>query len=93
MHWRRVEAKVLARRGESERAEGLAREAVSLIEATDMLDEQGDALVDLAVVLERAGERGEAAARLRDACDRYARKENLLALERARAKLATLSPA
>ena len=91
VHWRRVEAKVLARRGETERGEALAREAVSLLERTDMLDEQADALLDLARVLDLAGRRDETTAVLADAIDRYERKQNLMMSGRAGGWLHELS--
>ena len=53
--WRGVQARVLARRGRLEAAEELAREAVSLAEQTDFLVYRGDALVDLAHILQDAG--------------------------------------
>ena len=53
MLWRGVQARVLARRGQLDDAEALAREAVSLAEQTDFLVYRGDALVDLAYILQR----------------------------------------
>jgi len=91
MHWRRAAAKVLASRGESERAEALAREALALTEPTDMLDAQGDAWFDLGHVLELAGKPDEAAAALEEASSRFERKENLLMLGRTRERLAALT--
>jgi tetratricopeptide (TPR) repeat protein len=91
MHGLRVEAKVLASRGESERAEALAREAVDLAEPTDMLDVQGDAWFDLALVLELGGKRVEAASAIREAVDRFEQKENLLMAGTAKAWLDELT--
>ena len=82
---------MLARRGETERGEALAREAVSLLERTDMLDEQADALLDLARVLDLAGRRDETTAVLADAIDRYERKQNLMMSGRAGGWLHELS--
>jgi class 3 adenylate cyclase/tetratricopeptide (TPR) repeat protein len=90
-HWRRVEAKVLVRRGEFERAEELAREAVALCETTDMLDAQADAWVDLAVVHREAGRAEEAASALGEAKKRYEAKENLLMVGRVNVWLDELS--
>jgi ATP/maltotriose-dependent transcriptional regulator MalT len=56
MLWRQVRGKVLARRGELEEGERLAREAVALAEETDMLNAHADALIDLARVLALAGQ-------------------------------------
>jgi tetratricopeptide (TPR) repeat protein len=75
--WRRVDALVLASRGEYQEAERLAREAVAIIERTDGLRWQGDALCDLAEVLQRAGRSQDAATSLQQALDRYERKRNL----------------
>ena len=63
MLWRQVRAKVLARRGESDEAERLAREAVGVAEATDFLDPQGDVYADLAEVLLLGGRPEEAISR------------------------------
>ena len=49
--WRCVRAKVLARRRRFEEAEELARRGLDLIRATDELESQGNALMDLAEVL------------------------------------------
>ena len=56
--WRGVRAKVLAREGSCEQAEALAREAVALIEPTDLLSHHGDAMLDLAEVLRTCSRRG-----------------------------------
>ena len=57
---RQVRAKILARRGELEDAERLAREAVALSEPTDALEAKARAYCDLATVLGAAG-KGDAA--------------------------------
>ena len=59
---RQVRAKVLARRGENAEAEPLAREAVAVGEGTDMINQQGDAYMDLGEVLLLSGKREEALA-------------------------------
>ena len=91
----RVRAKVLARRGEHETAERLARKSVALAEGTDFLNDQAGAYADLAEVLELAGRRDEASAALEQALTLYERKRNLAMAERVRARLAVLrtSPA
>jgi tetratricopeptide (TPR) repeat protein len=91
--WRRVLAKVLARRGEHAEAERLAREAVAVCEETDMLDPQGDAYADLAEVLLLGGNADEAAAALEQALERYKRKENRVSAQRAQERLAELQNA
>ena len=64
-HWRRVLALIHAHRGEHADGRALAREAVALAEQTDGLNMQGDALCDLAQVLQAAGRNDEATATLR----------------------------
>ena len=90
IHWRGTRAKVLGRRGELEAAEGLAREAVAFAETSDFLACHGDALRDLAEVLEMSGRPQEAADAVEDAIALYARKGDIVAVERARAQLAEL---
>jgi predicted ATPase/class 3 adenylate cyclase len=89
--WRTTRAKVLARRGEVAAAEALVRQALDLVEATDLLNTQGDALLDLAEVLRLAGRTGEAATVAQEAAARYERKENRASLARAREAAAKLS--
>jgi tetratricopeptide (TPR) repeat protein len=78
-------ARVLASRGDFERAEAAAREAVRLSERSDDTSQRGDALVDLAAVLDRARRAREAAAALGDAIALYERKGNIVLAARARA--------
>jgi tetratricopeptide (TPR) repeat protein len=91
--WRQVQARVLADRGQHVDAEALAREAVAIIERTDGLNFQGDALCDLAEVLTAGGRSDEAAAALTQALDRYERKRNLAMARRVRARISDLQPA
>jgi tetratricopeptide (TPR) repeat protein len=91
--WRQVEAKLHARRGEPLEAERLAREAVSIVARTQMLNAQADAYADLAEVLALAGKADAAREALHEAVERYMRKENLVGAERARARLAELERA
>jgi class 3 adenylate cyclase/tetratricopeptide (TPR) repeat protein len=88
-----VRAKVLARRGEREEAERLAREAVAIGGQTDMLNMQGDAYADLGEVLLLSGKPHDAAAAFEQAVERYERKENLVSTRRARARLAEIGAA
>jgi len=53
--WRSARAKVLAQQGDVDEALRLAREAVAIVAQTDWLNTRGDALLDLAEVLELAG--------------------------------------
>jgi class 3 adenylate cyclase/tetratricopeptide (TPR) repeat protein len=89
MLWRQVLGKLLARRGELEEGERLAREAVALAAETDMLNAHADALVDLAEVLAHAGR--NARAELEQALALYERKGNLVMAERTRSRLAELT--
>jgi class 3 adenylate cyclase/tetratricopeptide (TPR) repeat protein len=88
--WRQVQALVHASRGQQADAERLAREAVAITENTDSLWRQGDALCDLADVLQAAGRHDEAAAALREALDRYERKEIIPLVRRTSERIATL---
>ena len=88
--WRQVQALVEANCRRATEAEGLAREAVALIERTDGLNLQGDALADLAEVFSVVGKNDEAATALEQALERYERKHNLVMAERTRTKLAEL---
>jgi hypothetical protein len=90
---RQVQALVLARRGQHAEAESLAREAVAIIERTDGLNLQGDALCDLAEVLNAGGRGDEAAGAFTQALERYERKRNLATERRVRERLADLQPA
>jgi tetratricopeptide (TPR) repeat protein len=85
--WRCVQAKVDAREGRFQQAKALAREAVALVEATDLLWHHGDALLDLAEVLGDDDDEGEARAALRTGLALYEAKGNLVAAARARALL------
>jgi tetratricopeptide (TPR) repeat protein len=87
--WRQVRGKVLARRGELQEGERLAREAVALAEETDMLNAHADALIDLAEVLALAGR--DARAELDRALALYDLKGNLVMAERTRSRLAELT--
>jgi tetratricopeptide (TPR) repeat protein len=84
--WHRLRGKVLARRGELEEGERLAREAVGLAAETDLLNAHGDALLDLAEVLGLAGK--DATPELEQALELYERKGNVVMAERTCARLA-----
>ena len=88
--WRQVQALVHASRGEHVEAEALAREAVAMMERSDALNFQGDALRDLAEVLQAAGRSNEAAATLARALERFERKNNLSMATQVRSRLAEL---
>jgi class 3 adenylate cyclase/predicted ATPase len=89
--WRGVRARLIVKGGATREAQRLAREAVALAEQTDWLNHHGDALVDLAAVLQVAGRvEGEIEA-LEAALDLYDRKHNLVAADRVGARLAELA--
>jgi len=75
--WRQVLARVHAHRGELTEAERLAREAATMIEQNDALNDQSLALWDLAEVLATAGHTDEAESMLEQALERCRRKKNL----------------
>ncbi len=84
VNWRQAMAKVMARRGDAVEALRLAREAVALMEQTDGLNHAGDALVDLAEVLNLVGQPDESAERLKSALRLYEQKENLVSAAKVR---------
>ncbi|MDQ3660068.1 MAG: AAA family ATPase [Actinomycetota bacterium] len=83
IEWAPVAAKLLARRGDHVGAIELARAAVALAESTDEVPAHAAALVDLAEVLEGAGESAEGPRRL--AVELYERKGNVVLAARAAA--------
>jgi predicted ATPase len=88
--WRGVQARVLATRGQLDAAEELAREAVALAEQTDFVVYRGDALVDLAHILQRAGRVNQAADAAAAGLQLHEQKGNLVAAAKIRADLALL---
>jgi ATP/maltotriose-dependent transcriptional regulator MalT len=82
--WRGVQGKVLARRERFDEAESLAREAVALVEQTDLLTHHGDALLDLATVLGLMGQTADAEAAWTAGCSLHERKGNVAATERSK---------
>jgi tetratricopeptide (TPR) repeat protein len=91
--WRQVLALVHAHRGQHVEAEALAREAVAVLESTDALNMQGDALCDLAEVLHAAGRGDVAEATLAEASELYERKHNFARVGQVRERLAQLHDA
>jgi tetratricopeptide (TPR) repeat protein len=90
MLWRQAQALVHAHHGERPEAERLAREAVEIAERTDSPNRQGDALCDLAEVLDAAGSPAEAAEALERALDRYQRKQNVAMVAQVQPRLQVL---
>ena len=78
--WRAVRAQAYSGRGEAQRGEELAREAIALLEGADDLDLRGDAFVALGTTLSGA-ERHDAYA---EAVVLYEAKGNLASAERVR---------
>jgi tetratricopeptide (TPR) repeat protein len=85
--WRVARAKALARLGEFEEGERLAREAVSLARGTDSLNETAQTLGALAETLRLAGREGEARDALGEALGLYERKGNVVMARRTREAL------
>lgn len=81
--WRTVRAEILARRGEHERADALAREAIQLADGTDYLELRARTWLVLAEVRRQAGSDAHEAAER--ALALYERKGNLVGVERAKA--------
>jgi len=87
VRWRCVRAKVLARRGEQDEAERIAREALALADETDYLQTRADARIGLAEVLSLAAQPGEAARALAEASELYEGKGIVILATRTRALL------
>jgi tetratricopeptide (TPR) repeat protein len=85
--WRAKRAKLIARQGDFRRAEQLARDAVALVNQTDMLDGHANVLIDLAEVLILAGRKGDARPVVADALALYEAKGNLVSARDARTVL------
>ena len=90
IRWRRVRARVLARRAEIQEAEALAREALAIAEATDFVNDRADALVDLSHVLQASHRCDDAIAAASGALHLYELKGNVVATAATRLRLAKL---
>ena len=88
---RQVRARVLARRGQFEEAERLAREAIAIRELAEGPNGHAEALMALAEVLRLAGRPSEAAEALTEAADRFGQKGNTVMVERTRRLIAGLT--
>jgi DNA-binding SARP family transcriptional activator len=84
---RRVQAKLLARVSRHKEANAIAQEAVAISNETESPIRQADAYADLAEVLELADRHDEAAAALREALERYERKEAIVPARQVRERL------
>ncbi|HET9559892.1 MAG TPA: tetratricopeptide repeat protein, partial [Actinomycetota bacterium] len=85
--WQGLLARILAARGQLAEAEELARATVALAARTDFLNQHGDALLELAGVLDEAGRAAEARTAVDEALGLYERKGNHVAAARARRRL------
>jgi tetratricopeptide (TPR) repeat protein len=85
--WRAARSRIEATRGRTDRALGLIRDAVSIADRTDFVNEQADARTDLAEVCRAAGLLSEARAAFGDALARYERKGNVIAAGAVRSSL------
>jgi tetratricopeptide (TPR) repeat protein len=82
--WRGVRAKILAAEGRCDQAEALAREAVALVQPTDLLSVHGDAMLDLAEVLRACGRTDDSDRAARTGLSLYENKGNVIGAARAR---------
>jgi predicted ATPase/class 3 adenylate cyclase/DNA-binding SARP family transcriptional activator len=89
--WRSARAGYLAGQGRIQEAEELAREAVTMCEATDFVNTRADALTSLAEILQQAGRMEEAKAAAAGALALYAQKGNSVAAGKIQAQFALLS--
>ncbi|MDP9255239.1 MAG: AAA family ATPase [Actinomycetota bacterium] len=89
--WRRVQAKVLAQRGDFENAEPLARKAIELAERSDYINAHARAIEDLAEVLRLAGRSQEAVVELDRATGLHEQKGNVVSAAKTRALREQLS--
>jgi class 3 adenylate cyclase/tetratricopeptide (TPR) repeat protein len=88
--WRTARAKALARRGELDRAEAFATEAIALVEQTELINMHADALLDLSEVLRLSGRIEQAAEAAANAAARYEHKGNVVSARRAHASIRDL---
>jgi tetratricopeptide (TPR) repeat protein len=90
--WRRVQAEVLARRGQNDHAMALAAAAVGIASRTDALVQHADACLGLAAVQRGAGDFVGAVQSTREAAELYSRKGATAMALSAQALLATTAP-
>ena len=84
--YRLTRARLLADADAPTEAERVAREALAIVEPTDLLDLRGDVLLELAVVLRSAGRLDRARECVERAVGLYEAKGNTVAADRARAR-------
>ncbi len=88
--WRSVRAPIIARAGEVEQAERLAREAVELASSTEDLVLQADAMFELGVVLQIAGRVDMARSFAEKAASIFEAKGDIVSAAKSRAWLTTI---
>lgn len=86
--WRSIRAPMLARAGQLDEAEALARGAVAMVEGGQALAAHADALAELAAVLDIADRAAEAVAAMSEALALYERKGDHVSSARAAAWVA-----
>jgi tetratricopeptide (TPR) repeat protein len=91
--WRGVRAKILAQQGQFDAAEVLVREAVRLVERTDLITARADSFFDLGEVLADTTRHIEAEAAIRQALELSLMKGNIVSAQRAQSWLATRASA
>jgi DNA-binding SARP family transcriptional activator/class 3 adenylate cyclase len=91
VYWLAARAKLLARRGEPDEGEALARKALALAEPTDFLNMRGQVLMDLAEVLRLDDRSADAAPAVSQAVELYDLKGNRVAADAARSAQADLA--
>ena len=89
--WVSTRAKIVARKGDFEEAEKLAREALAIFKEEGQVRDRADALVDLAEVLHLASREDEVEPLLTEAVRLYEVKGIVPSLERTRARLAEVA--
>ena len=89
--WKTARARVLAHRGQTEEAVGLAREAAGSLEGSDDITTHAEILVDLAEVLREHGDLAGAADALAEAIALHEEKGNILPAERCRRRRADVA--
>ena len=85
--YRLTRARLLVDAGAVGEAERVARDALAIVEPTDLLDLRGDVLLELATVLRSGGRADEARECIQAGIELYEAKGNVVAVERARAQL------
>jgi class 3 adenylate cyclase/tetratricopeptide (TPR) repeat protein len=89
--WRQFRARLLAIDGSYDEAIALARRAVELTDQTEETESQGNARLDMAHVLARAGRTVEAEAWFAEASERFERKGIVVLVDDVRLRMAALS--